>query len=57
MNKTHLDAELLREALLICWAELVERSVEAKAQGNLFCTDEKLEKIWVDVEKALLAWN
>ena len=51
----HLDAELLREALLVCWCELIERSVEAEGQGKLFCSDERLEKIWEEhVKDALL---
>ena len=57
-SNQHLDAELLREALLTCWCELVEKSVEAKKQGDLFCTDERLEEIWEEhVMPALLAWN
>lgn len=52
-----LDAGLLREALLVCWCELVEKSVEANKQGNLFCTEGRLEEIWEEhVKEALMAW-
>ncbi len=55
MKQAHLDAELLREALLACWCELVERSV--KAHG-LDYADKELDKIWdEEVEPALLAWD
>lgn len=58
MSTTHLDAELLREALLVCWCELVEKSVDSKRQGKLFCADERLDEIWEKhVKEALLAWS